>query len=68
MGMTITKYEKTVIPQTQEGIIFAHDYENRIREQGCFISRKEDTQCIIITAQYHYTISEVEDGNDNRDR
>ena len=61
--MIITKYEKTVIPQTQEGIKYAYAYESRIREAGCFIGRAEDTQCIIITAQYHYTISEVEDGN-----
>ena len=63
MGMTITKYEKTVIPYTQEGLEFAYNLEKRIREKGIFIGREEDTQCIIITAQYHYTISEVEDGN-----
>ena len=64
--MTITRFEKTIIPQTLEGQKFANDYEKRLTEQGAFRGRAEDTQSIVIKAQYYFTISdEVEDGNDN---
>lgn len=55
MGMTITRWEKTAIPQTIEGISFANDYEKRLKEQGAFRGRAEDTQFIIINAEYHFT-------------
>ena len=66
MGMTITRFEKTIIPQTMEGQSFANDYEKRLREQGCFRGRSEDTQSIVIKAEYHFTfVSEVDNGKDN---
>lgn len=66
MGMTITRFEKTVIPQTLEGQKFANEYEKRLTEQGAFRGRAEDTQCIVIKAQYRLTFTEeVEDGNDD---
>lgn len=66
MGMTITRFEKTTIPQTLEGQKFANDYEKRLTEQGAFRGRAEDTQAIVIKAQYYLTITEeAEDGNDN---
>lgn len=66
MGMTITSFEKTIIPQTLEGQKFANDYEKRLTEQGAFRGRAEDTQAIIIKAQYYFTISdEVDNGNDD---
>lgn len=62
MGMTIIKFEKTIIPQTLEGRSFADDYEKRLTEQGAFRGRAEDTQAIVIKAQYYFTMaSEVED-------
>ena len=63
MGMTITRFEKTIIPQTLEGQKFADDYKKRLTEQGAFRGRAEDTQSIVIKAQYYLTITgEVEDG------
>lgn len=65
MGMTITRFEKTIIPQTLEGQKFANEYEKRLTEQGAFRGRAEDTQAIVIKAQYYLTFTgEVEDGND----
>lgn len=64
MGMTITRFEKTIIPQTLEGRSFADNYEKGLKEHGAFGSRSEDTQSIVIKAQYYFTItSEEEDGN-----
>ena len=65
MRMTITSFEKTIIPQTLEGQKFANDYEKRLTDQGAFRGRAEDTQSIVIKAQYYFTISdEVDNGND----
>ena len=63
--MTITKFEKTIIPQTLEGQEFAYEYEKSLTKQGAFIGRAEDTQSIIIKAQYHLTFTgEVKYEND----
>lgn len=58
MGMIITRFEKTIIPQTLDGRKFANEYEKRLREQGVFRGRTEDTQSIVITAQYYLTFEE----------
>ena len=64
--MTITRFEKIIIPQTLEGQKFANEYEKRLTEQGAFRGRAEDTQAIVIKAQYYLTFTgEVEDGNDD---
>ena len=66
MGMTITRFERTIIPQTLEGQKFANEYEKRLTEQGAFRGRAEDTQSIVIRAQYYLTFTgEVKDGNDS---
>lgn len=68
MGMTITSFEKTIIPQTLEGQKFANEYEKRLTKQGAFRGRAEDTQAIVIKAQYYFTITEeVRDDNSNLD-
>ena len=62
--MTITRFEKTIIPQTLEGQKFANEYEKRLTEEGAFRGRAEDTQAIVIKAQYYFAFTgEVEDGN-----
>lgn len=58
--MTITRFEKTLIPQTLEGQKFADEYEKTLREQGNFIGRVEDTQAIVITAQNWFEVTESE--------
>ena len=66
MGMTITRFEKTIIPQTLEGQKFADDYEKRLTEQGAFRGRAEDSLSIVIKAQYYLTFTEeVDNGNDD---
>ena len=65
MGMTITSFEKTIIPNTLEGQKFANEYEKRLTEQGTFRGRAEDTLSIVIKAQYYLTFTgEVDDGKD----
>ena len=66
MEMTITRFEKTIIPQTLEGQKFANEYEKRLTEQGAFRGRAEDTQVIVIKAQYYLTFTgEGKNGNND---
>ena len=66
MRMTITRFEKTIIPQTLEGQKFANEYEERLTGQGAFRGREEYTQAIVIKAQYYLTLTGGdEDGNDD---
>ena len=62
MGMTITRFEKTIIPQTVEGWKYADDYEKVLRAQGTFRGRAEDTNAIIINAEYCLVFPEVKNG------
>ena len=55
--MTITCYEKIIIPQTLEGQNFANKFEKRLRESGNFSGREEDTQSIVIKAHYYTTFT-----------
>lgn len=65
MGITITRFERTIIPQNLEGQKFANEYEKMLTEQGTFRGRAEDTQSIVIKAQYYLTFTgEGEDGKD----
>lgn len=65
MGMTITKFENTIIPQTLDGRKFANEYEKRLREQGVFSGRTEDTQSIVIKVQYYLMFEEGDIINEN---
>ena len=58
--MTITRIEKTIIPQTIPGLDFADEYEKRLREQGAFCGRLEDTQAIVIEAKYYFELQEAD--------
>ncbi len=58
--MWITRKEVTVIPQTSEGQKVADEYESRLRSQGCFDGRKEDTVRITITALYSFSVKDGE--------
>jgi len=58
--MTIHRLEKTVIPQTPEGIKFANEYEERLKNQHVLRDRKEDTVNIIIEAEYTLVIKDGE--------
>lgn len=54
--MKLTRLEKTIIPQTLEGQKFANEYEQRLKGQFAFMSRKEDTQAITIEARYVFDL------------
>lgn len=54
--MTIIRHEKTIIPQTLEGIKFANEYEQRLKEQWAFRGREECTQGITITAEFYFVV------------
>ena len=54
--MTIVKCEKLLIPQSADGLKFAESYEKQLKDQGVFISRKEDTQNIILEARYPFCV------------
>ena len=58
--MKIVKQETTIIPQSFEGIKFAEEYEERLKKQGAFRGRNEDTQVIIIKSEYVFGLVEGE--------
>ena len=59
--MTIYRIETTIIPQTISGRKFAAEYEERLRNQGAFYARNEDTTTINITARYQFNLIEESD-------
>ena len=61
--MTIYRIETTIIPQTIEGRKFADEYEERLRNQGAFYARNEDTETIDITARYQFNLKEESDSD-----
>ena len=54
--MQIIRHEKTLIPQSIEGIKFAAEYETRLKSQGAFEGREEDTQYIIILNIFYFLL------------
>ena len=56
--MLISQYVKTIYPQNIQGLKMADEMEKKLRDQGCFRSRKEDTQGIIIDAEYFYSVKD----------
>ena len=60
--MTIYQYEKTIYPRVPQGIEMANEMERKLREQGCFLKRREDTQAIVIEAEYHFSIIDEQTG------
>ena len=54
----VIRKEITTFPQSEEGRKVADEYESRLRSQGCFDGRKEDTVRIIIKAFYSYSIKD----------
>jgi len=60
--MHIVRKEQTIIPQTAEGIKFANEYETRLKSQGAFRGRDEDTQSITISAVYYFEMQAEGEG------
>lgn len=59
--MKVYRKEITSIEHTTEGKAFADEYEKRLREQGAFRDRKEDTTLITITADFTFEIKGAEE-------
>lgn len=59
--MRIHTFEETFYPMTPLGIKYAEEYEKRLKDQGAFISRREDTAYIIIKAVYRFDVKEEEE-------
>ena len=56
MGMSITRIESTLIPNTLDGKAFAKEYQERLKQQGAFRKWQEDSTSIIITAEYYFEV------------
>lgn len=56
--MNIGRLETTFFPNTPEGKKVADEFEKRLKEQWCFRGRKEDTQHIIIKAEYTVAVKD----------
>ena len=64
--MNITRLESTLIPNTLEGKAFAAEYQKRLRQQGAFRKWQEDSTSIIITAEYHFHVTDDEEAEDGQ--
>lgn len=58
--MTIIRQETSLIPNTLEGQALADEYEQKLRAQGCFRKRFEDTTYITIKAEYTLAVKDGE--------
>ncbi len=56
--MDLTRIESTLIPNTMEGQAFAKEYQEKLRQQGAFRRWEEDSTSIIITAEYHFHVTD----------
>lgn len=59
--MIIYRYEMTDYPNTKQGRMLADEYEKKLKEQGVFSSRRENTTGITISAAYQFNITDEED-------
>lgn len=61
MSVRIMERTETFIEQSIEGRKIADELEEKLRLQGAFRGRKEDSNSIILTAEYYMTVSESEE-------
>lgn len=54
----VTERIETLIEQSIEGKTLADELEKKLRFQGAFRGRKEDSNNIILIAEYYMTIGE----------
>ena len=62
MSVHVMERVKTVIENTPEGAGIANELEEKLRLQGALRGRKEDSNNIIIEAEYYATVSGKEKG------
>ena len=58
MSVRVMERVSTFIENTLEGKKIADGLEEKLRSQHALTGRKEDTNSIILTAEYHMTVSE----------
>lgn len=58
MSVRVMERVSTFVENTLEGKKIADGLEEKLRLQGALRERKEDTNSIILTAEYHMTVSE----------
>lgn len=63
--MTVTKFETTIFPQTQQGRRIANGLISRLMAQGALGEISEDTQTITIKAHFTFSISDEDEGDDD---
>ncbi len=59
MSVKVTELTKTLIEQSIEGKKLADELEEKLRQQGALRGRKEDSNNIILTAEYYMTVNTV---------
>ena len=62
MGMTITRIETDIIPNTIEGKAFINEYKEKLKEQGALRKYEENTNFLCITAEYHLELKAESEG------
>lgn len=59
MSVKVMERTETFIEQSIEGRKIADELEEKLRLQGALRGRKEDSNNIILTAEYYMTVSTV---------
>lgn len=59
MSVKVMERTETLIEQSLEGRKIADELEEKLRLQGALRGRKEDSNNIILTAEYYMTVSTV---------
>lgn len=60
MSVRVMERTETLIEQSIEGKKIADELEEKLRLQGALRGRKEDSNNIILTAEYYMTVGESE--------
>lgn len=56
--MKITKFERTIFPQTAQGKRMADEFIEKLKNQGAFDEMHEDTQCVDVKARYVFCVKD----------
>ena len=64
--MCVTKHERTIFPQTNQGQRMAKELVERLKRLAASTNMREGTQCITVEATYYFEIEDdkSEDKND----
>lgn len=65
MSVRVMERIETLIEQSTEGRIIADELEEKLRLQSALRGRKEDSNNIILTAEYYMTVNKAESEEEN---